>query len=427
MLVSTGARIQRWWCNALIADNLLIAGHVADGRKAAHCHALAGDSLHVLKQTNTDLRAKLAKLEWPRLTSFRFNGQSFLLPVRSENRDTRLGASRLTTNQLAYLAGFFDGDGCVVATADKCRLSLRVSQSVDGVEVLMHFQRSLGGSICHLSDGVGLRKPSLHWTLSGRNARHAASLLAPFSIVKRKQLEIVAEWPAERADRVDSSEKLSLLKRSDSGLARTCTWAFLAGFFDAEGCIERRREHACLNLRMSQKYITVLECAQSFLASEMGYKPHIYQMSRHFELQIGTTSTCKLILQRMLDAGLLRKAAQAKLALSLTSENAEEVRSKMADMVGNQQFGKRFDAAGLRRAKAITSARERAKRAEKKGQESKSVWAEVEQLKYEHALLNAQREADELRAFVDHVKGLHENSGSGEYEVRTTPGLPLCT
>ena len=157
------------------------------------------------------------------------------------------------------------------------------------------------------------------------------------------------------------------------------------------------------------------------MATETGRRPSIYQGSLGFELIISTTSICKFILQRMLDAGLVRKAAQAKLALSLTSENAEEVRLKMAGMVGNQRFGKRLDGAGVQRAKAISSAQERAKRAEKNAQESlaKSIRADVEQQKYEHAVLNAQRENYELHAYIDHIHALHRDFGSGDYQPRT--------
>ena len=400
-----------------------MSGHSADGKKAVHYLALADESLKVLQQKNQELRAKLARLRWPPLTSFRLNGQNFPLPLQSGHSGARLDFSRLATQELEYLAGFFDGDGCVDASAGRCRL--RISQSIDGVGVLKHFQGALGGSIYRERDGVGLRKPSLVWRLQGSSARHAASVLAPYAIVKRRQLEIVAEWPAENAARADCSQKLGLLKRSESGIARACTWAYFAGFFDAEGYVEQRAKSAQLALRISQKYFTVLECLQTFLVSEIGCKPHIYQasQSRQFTLAAWTMSTCKSILQKMLDAGMLRKAAQAKFALSLTSENADEVRSKMAGMVGNQSFGRRLDSAGVQRATAIASAQRLAKRAAMKGHESlaKSIWADVERQKFEHEVLNARRENHELHAYIDHIRTLHKDADSGHYHY--SPGL----
>ncbi|CAE7322987.1 unnamed protein product [Symbiodinium natans] len=371
--------------------------------KAAHCLALADDTLQVLQQKNRQLRSKLATLRWPPLTSVRFNGQSFPLPLQSEQPDL----SRLAAHELEYLAGFFDGDGCVYATAGRCCLS--VGQSIDGAEVLKYFQGALGGSICRHRDGVGLRKPTLQWTVRGSAARLAASLLAPYSIVKRKQLEICAEWPAGHANRAGCSAKLVLLKRKDSGIIGKCSWAYLAGFFDAEGHI--RHSRAFITLELQQKFITVLECVQTFLASEMCVKVHVRQRSNNFALSIYTTSTSKSILQGMLDAGMLRKAAQAELALSLTSENAVELRLTMAGIVGNQNFGRRLDSAGLQRASAIVSSRQQAKRAEKNGQMSfaKSIWANVEQQKCEHELLNARRENYELHAYVDHIHAMYQD------------------
>ena len=241
---------------------MLVSGHLADRRRAVHCPALADASLHVLQQKNHQLRTKLAMLRWPPLTSFWLHGQSFPLPLQSEHPGPRLDFSGLAAHEFEYLAGFFDGDGCVQTPAGSCQLT--VNQSIDGVGVLTHFQGALGGSISRHKDGVGLRKPTLAWCLCGSSARHVASFLSKCSIVKRRQLEIVAAWPAGRADRVDCSTTLRLLKRSDTSVAGTCTWAYLAGFFDAEGYICQPGRDASVQLKISQKNLRYLRACKHF-------------------------------------------------------------------------------------------------------------------------------------------------------------------
>ena len=190
---------------------------------------LVDASLEVLQQRNRQLLATLSTIPWPKLVSFRLNAKTYTLPLRS----TEVGEAdlfKITPQELEYFAGFFDGDGCVRANKMGRSCSLAVAQSIDGVAVLLHLRRAFGGSIYRFRDGKGLSKPMLTWILYGSGARRAATLLAPHSIVKRKQLEIASELHSIFAGELDGSRELRLLKRSDSGVARACTWAYFAGF-----------------------------------------------------------------------------------------------------------------------------------------------------------------------------------------------------
>ena len=190
---------------------------------------LVDASLEVLQQRNRQLLATLSTIPWPKLVSFRLNAKTYTLPLRS----TEVGEAdlfKITPQELEYFAGFFDGDGCVRANKMGRSCSLAVAQSIDGIAVLLHLRRAFGGSIYRFRDGKGLSKPMLTWILYGSGARRAATLLAPHSIVKRKQLEIASELHSIFAGELDGSRELRLLKRSDSGVARACTWAYFAGF-----------------------------------------------------------------------------------------------------------------------------------------------------------------------------------------------------
>ena len=111
----------------------------------------------------------------------------------------------------------------------------------------------------------------------------------------------------------------------------------------------------------------------------------------------------------MLDSGLARKAAQAKLAVTLNKENAAQVRDAMTSTVGNQGFKTRIDSSGIRRAAAISATQRRARSAMEKGQTSlaERLRAEVEQQKRVHAWLNEWRLNKELHAYISKIRRMH--------------------
>ena len=201
--------------------------------------AVSGDSLDILQQKNSELRATLQRLQWPRLLRFHSGGETHELPVRSQSEASLVSAA--AEERLQYLAGFFDGDGCVHAQISGCALS--VTQSFDQADILL-YRATLGGSIVKLCDGRGLQRPSLRWTISGPAARRAAHLLAPYSITKHKQLLLATDWPDETSGRQACRVELSSLKRFDSAVARQCSLEYLTGFFrrgrihtaDCDGC-----------------------------------------------------------------------------------------------------------------------------------------------------------------------------------------------
>ena len=363
--------------------------------------ALPGDSLYVLHQQNRELRAKIKSLAWPRMTSFEVQGRTYTLPWRSSKSSSRAQLSLLTQDELSYLAGFFDGDGCVKPYASLASCTLDVGQSCDGAEALMVFAAAFGGSIGRLNDGRGLTKPTLQWCVHGLVARRAAGLLLPHAIVKRRQLQIAYDWTREQGGREERARELRHLKRFDSAEARIPNLSYFTGFFDAEGCILRGR-NAGLRLSLSQKHPTVLECLQSVLASEMGIQASLLRTPSGFCLLISQTSRCKQLLAKMLHCGMIRKAQVAKLALGLTLSNAPQVRASMAELVGNQKFGKRLDQAGVDRAAKISSLRRRARSARKqeKLQEAAALQEEIYFCTAEHVLLKAQAENYQLQEYV---------------------------
>ncbi|CAE7389796.1 unnamed protein product [Symbiodinium pilosum] len=303
--------------------------------------------LEEVQQKNKQLRAILQRLAWPRLGFFTVHGITHNLPWPPKLKllSAEQGPAIRT---LRYLSGFFDGDGCVTCSGSLSGCTLSVRQSYDKAEVLVLLCKTFGGRVYKGQDGLGLRKPLLDWVICGAPARRCANLLAIHSIVKKKQLLLAASWPDDARRRPDCKASLHSLKLCDSAVAGPCTWEYVAGFFDAEGCLQLYNR-STLRLAIKQKFATVLHCLQEFLVESCDAGANIYAGNGYFALYISRTSACKTVLQIMLDAGLLIKKQNAELALNTTHENAAKVRLTLAELVGNQMFGRRLDDAGMNR------------------------------------------------------------------------------
>eukprot|EP00439_Symbiodinium_sp_Y106_P062231 s474_g9.t1 len=314
-------------------------------------------------------------------------------------------------SNLRYLAGFFDGDGCVSCSSDLSGCIVAVTQSFDKADVLMLLCEMFGGSIRRSRNGVGLWKPVLQWIACGQSARRAASLLAPHSITKRKQLLLAGAWPKQRSDREDCKVELRALKYSDSAVAGPCSWEYCAGFFDAEGCISQPGGGACLRLDIVQKHAQVLKCLSDFLAGSIGIHAKVSAAtSTMHRLRVHGLRNCKQMLQCMLEAGLLCKAKQAELALGLTAENAMQVCAEFAHLTGNQQYGKRLDADGRQNIKMITTLRRQAGNMIRRKELHKAevILRKLEVLQSEHELSKALNENVQLLEYSRGIEFLHD-------------------
>ena len=368
--------------------------------------ALSEDSAQVLQGKNKQLRHLIMSSAWPKLTSFEVNGVLYPLPYMPNRPSSGVQEGKqLTSQQLQYMAGFFDGDGCVTPVTALSGCMLHVRQSFEGAEVLLLYQAAFGGCIRLVNRGIGLRKPVLTWERFGRPARAAASILARNSIVKKRQLEIASSWPEYEGDRRARAVELAFCKQVDSSIRTSCSWGYFTGFFDAEGHVNVSQ---AVTLTIAQKYVTVLDCLQAFLLCETGIAATI----RHghggasFTLNVNRMADSKRILKRMLESGMVRKTQQAFLALERTAENAASIRRATEDCVGQQMFGKRLDEAGLLRAAAIKQAQQHARYHLRKGRAdvAAAMLQEVDELKREHAVQKARLENSQLHEYLCNLK-----------------------
>ena len=369
--------------------------------------AACEDGLDDIKAKNMDLRARLKTLHWPPLTSFQAHGQTYDLPFRG-GRLPKCAVTLPADARLRYLAGFFDGDGCVSCeqSLSGCRLS--ITQSINQAGVLLLFVNMFGGAVYRQSDGLGLCRPTVRWELGGVQACHAACRLAPHSITKQKQLLLASAWPTGSLQRQCCKQQLDSLKRHDSAAADTCTMEYLTGFFDAEGHLQHSGQ-ASLTVFIAQKYPTVLQCLKDFLAHDLRIDARLRVYKSNCLLYICRTAASKQLLHSMMQAGLFCKAKQAELALSLSRRNASQVRAAMAQLVGNQRFGQKLAEDGVRRSQQINAAQRQAAKLTQAGQfvMAEAKMREIETLRQEHMLLNARFENKQLHDCMLKLQDMH--------------------
>ena len=161
---------------------------------------------------------------------------------------------------LAYAAGFIDGDGSVFVQAPD---DILVCAANSHREVLEPFKRSFGGSIG--PSRSDLRNPSWRpmntWVKAINKTGSFLKVLEPHLILKKQQaklgLELVRRksvdvrtpfgwrygWSSMSAREREEREKIKSKISKLNNLSCTCphtgtpSLEYLAGFFDAEGCV----------------------------------------------------------------------------------------------------------------------------------------------------------------------------------------------
>ena len=346
------------------------------------------------------LKSFQSRLLWPPVTEFVAFGQSFPLP----SRHTAAGGTIWPKSLLSYLAGFFDGDGTVTAASGLLRLG--VSQSADKPEVLLVFANTFGGTVYAHTRGVGLRQPSLQWVIMGKAARMVASQLAAECLVKSPQLRIAASWPVEKKLQLDAKRHLESVNRNVQYDVwhRSCSWAYVAGFFDAEGCIRCGSESNSLKVSVSQKSTAVLHWLDSFWRTDLGLTSSwaLHRDCGVTEITVARQSDTHLLMRRLLDNGLLVKRPQALLGLSAEEVPYAELRDEMSRMSGNQGRYQTLSHEGCQRAREIRRVRRLAlhRLHQNRSDEAAPLLQRLKGMQQEHERLNALHVYRSLRSDI---------------------------
>ena len=121
-----------------------------------------------------------------------------------------------TVQELAYIAGFIDGEGCIQANGDY--LSLRVIVANTNRASLAFIQAVFGRAVCKRKM-VGKTKAGRDfkqqwiWSLGGESAAKMSVDLLPYLIVKKQEAKLgIALALAKGHQRVDIAVELRLAK-----------------------------------------------------------------------------------------------------------------------------------------------------------------------------------------------------------------------
>lgn len=341
----------------------------------------------------------------PALTHVNVGGVLLRFPIRA---DALVGKRvSIAKADAVYLAGFFDGDGCVAPEMNLSGFQLRVGQQIGSSSILIAFLYRFGGTISACHSGTGTKQPTIQWRVSGQTARKAAAELHKHCLVKKEQLEVALHWPGSRKEREQCTAKLKALKKSEPNIMKNAvsSWGYISGFFDAEGCI-RIFADCTLRLEVAQRDLPILEAIRSFLSHKLP-DSHICMFRRKelvpfYSLSVGEKKAVVKILDRMLVNGLLVKRATAEHVLRSINLPRNVLRSCEPALKGHQSFFQKLDAAGCERSRSIKGLGQKCRRAMKTKTplEVDELNSQLASAKLEHAILNMLTRIKRLRAAI---------------------------
>ena len=98
-----------------------------------------------------------------------------------------------TPEFLKYVAGNFDGDGCIVIGTNEC-LCLGVDKAEKSLPVLKMLKENFGGNVYCKKKETATAQAKYDWKVHGRKAYRVIELIKDYTHIKRQQLEVAATF-----------------------------------------------------------------------------------------------------------------------------------------------------------------------------------------------------------------------------------------
>ena len=375
-----------------------------------------------LQRQRDELRSVLRSMKFPPLKSFSVDGVTYGLPLKAIPPPKQMP----TREELEYLCGFFDGDGCVTMDATRGYFQLIVKQSISNVHILLRFRRVFGGGVYAGDKRTGFSQTTLRY-VTGKSAAFAAGLMASVPSMKQDQLEIAASGTVEAARRSKVKAKLKTMKQKDyipTSLA--VTWPYLAGFFDAEGWIGVPPSSGSLDLQIVRVNPKVLESLLAFLQDQGLDRWKLQHGNKASCLHCSHLLTCKRTLKHLLQNGLSVKRQQAKIAFELTPSNRQKIRDELFLLTGRQARYSRLDEAGCLRAKEIRKLQVQWRQS-RCAEERKQLEVKIVRLQEEHARAKLVSEIQTLKSDIDMMRADGGYVPQSSQQVRSEKGPDMGT
>ena len=353
-------------------------------------------SLESLQRRAECLTALLRRVRLPRPETFEAGGRTFPLPLATVDAP----AGQVRQEELEYLTGFFDGDGCVTMCQTSGRIRLSMSQAIDQADVLLRFRDAFGGLIGLQSVGTGFCRTCLYWSIGGPKMAKAARELGRLFSMKQAQLHIAAAGPTVApAQRKVVAAKLKQYKeRSHLPIDMSGSWSYFAGFFDAEGCIHVSALYPSVRLQVKQINPHALKCIGEFLVQQGMHGWSMAEYQSFAEIYCTKSVAAKEALKCLLANGLLLKRRQAELVLGLSPDTHQFVRSSVCKLNGNQGRYLRLDEVGAAAAKTIASVQRKLRKKSSTEEQAAKLREELQVLKDNLEIHKLELKCNTLRA-----------------------------
>ena len=121
---------------------------------------------------------------------------------------TKRNSTALPAHDLAWAAGYPDGEGCFQAS-----YGMRVTVTSTQLPPLVRLTELFGGVIRPKRPAGARCKASYYWNIFGENARDLLKVVEPFMVEKREQAAMLALFPG-RKDKVLSERIKSWLRET---------------------------------------------------------------------------------------------------------------------------------------------------------------------------------------------------------------------
>ena len=236
---------------------------------------------------------------------------------------------------LAYAAGLFDGEGCIIIQRTQGNtFSLHVRVTTTDLVIAKWLNEKFGGclGIQPANKHVKNCRPCWYWNIQSKAASLFLVRIAPFLVIKKAQADLAIEFqsrigvrgvnrltPEEITTRETYKRRLVELKLGCS--AETTTGLFdppyVAGLLDGEGTIliYRVKDYYQLSVRITNTDLKVLESLKNLFGGDIGSKcEKVSKRTRPcWTWQIQGPKSAELLIE--LYPYMLVKREQARLAL----------------------------------------------------------------------------------------------------------------
>lgn len=102
------------------------------------------------------------------------------------------------TEELAYAAGLFDGEGSICICRNRNRYSLLAQVTNTNPYATELFHELFGGSVSDYYKKLNTKKRIFHWVVQGERAGDFLAIIYPYLRMKRKQAELAFEFLEQR-------------------------------------------------------------------------------------------------------------------------------------------------------------------------------------------------------------------------------------